>query len=249
MGAWHPFWLIEENTVRHANGAGIDIGRRWSSLPRPKTVGHHIVRRNTVTDCGVCGIGGLALANSLVEDNVILRNAFHDVEIYFETAGIRTHHNRSSVIRRNLIADTIHGADIWMDFMNVNSRCTQNILLRKRTAMFGAIFIEASSRLNLIDHNVIIETQGAGVYEQGGPGQIFAHNFIAKSTRPAVILRGKVTDRKVHKRPISGGKHHVLNNVLIGNAGAIEEHGPKSVVEGNLIKATGDEEPPVPDTV
>jgi len=227
-------WLIEENTVRHANGAGIDIGRQWSGLPRPTAVGRQIVRRNTVTDCGVCGIAGLALADSLVEDNVILRNAFHDVEIYYETAGIKTHHNRSSVIRRNLIADTIHGAGIWMDFMNVNSRCTRNILLRNTTAIFGAIFIEASSRLNLIDHNVIIGTQGAGIYEQDSRGQIFAHNFIAKSTRPAVVLRNKVTGRKVHKRPIIGGEHRVLNNVLIENGGTIEEHGPKSTLRSNV---------------
>ena len=236
-------WLIEDNTVRWANSVGIDFGNQIWVLPQPPLIGHHIVRRNTVTDCGVCGLAGLHSVSCLVEDNVLRRNAFHNVEHYYETGAIKMHLNENTLIRHNLIVDTLHGPGIWMDFANVNSRCARNIVLRTST-IHGGIFIEASSKLNMLDHNVIWDTKGNGIYEHDSRGQIFAHNIIGQSTKAGIMLRGKVTDRKVHGQPIVGGEHTVANNVLIGNGKAIEEHGPKSTLEGNVTeKATATLDP------
>jgi hypothetical protein len=229
-------WLIEGNTVRQVNGVGIDIGVQYWSLPQPEEeVGHHIVRGNTIIDCGVCGIAGIRPTGSLIEDNVLLRNAFHPVERYYETGAIKTHLNQGVLIRRNLIVGTIHGAGIWMDFANVNSRCTRNVLIDNAT-IHGAIFIEASSRLNLIDHNFIWGTRGAGIYEHDGRGQVFAHNFVGKSTGPGIYLRGKVTNRRVHGEPIVGGGHTAGKNVLFDNKTPILAKGPASKLEGNLTE-------------
>ena len=226
-------WLIEDNTVRWANSVGLDVGMQFWLLPQPPLTGHHIVRRNTVTDCGVCGIAGLRCASGLIEENVLLRNAFHNVENYYETAAIKTHTNQDTLIRHNLIADTLHGSGIWMDWENANSRCSRNLILRTAT-IHGGIFIEASSKLNVVDHNIIWDTRGNGIYEHDGHGQIFAHNFIGKSVKVGIMLRGKVTDRKVHGQPIVGGGHTAANNLLVGNLKPIEEHGPPSALDGNL---------------
>lgn len=236
-------WLIEDNTVRWANSVGIDFGNQIWALPQPKVIGYHIVRRNTVTDCGVCGLAGLHSVSCLVEDNVLRRNAFYNVENYYETGAIKMHLNENTLIRHNLIVDTLHGPGIWMDFANVNSRCSRNIVLRTST-IHGGIFIEASSKLNLLDHNIIWDTKGNGIYEHDGRGQIFAHNLIGKSTKTGIMLRGKVTDRKVHGQPIVGGDHTAVNNILLQNGKPIEERGPKSTLEGNVTeKVTADVNP------
>jgi hypothetical protein len=227
-------WLIEGCTVRQANGVGIDVGDQFWGLPQPKTKpAWHIVRRNTVTDCGVCGIAGLATTNSLIEDNLLVGNAFHPVEHYYETAGIKTHCNNGTLIRHNRIFDTLHGCGIWMDFANVNSRCCENIIVGTRT-IHGGIFIEASLVPNLIDRNVIWGTQGNGIYEHDCRGQTFAHNLIGRSTGSGILLRGKVTDRKVGGQPVGGGMHVAVNNLLLGNKELISTKDKQEDLSGNV---------------
>jgi len=235
-------WIIEDNTVRWANSVGIDLGTQFGRWPQPKKIGKHICRRNTVEDIGVCGIAGIGVHGNfglLIEHNVLRRCAYHNVERLFETGGIKTHRNTRCLIRRNLIEDTLHGAGIWMDFTNDNARCTQNVIIGTRTKRFGAIFIEASCRPSLIDHNVICDTHGCGIYEHDCSNQIFAHNFIAHSTKAAIILRGKITNRKLYGKPIDAGNHQVLNNIFVGNApNAVTQHKNtrKNTIAANLAK-------------
>ena len=235
LSAWRGHhWLIEGNTVRQANGVGIDIGDQFWGLPQPEPrQGWHIVRRNTVADCGVSGIQGLACRNGLVEDNLLIGNAFHPVEHYYETAGIKLHCNDGTLIRRNRIFDTLHGCGIWMDFANVNSRCCENVIVGTRT-IHGGIFIEASLEPNLIDRNVIWGTHGAGIYEHDCQGQTFAHNFIGRTDGPAILLRGKVTDRKVGGRPVGTGGHIAVNNLFFENKQAISTQHKQEDMSGNL---------------
>jgi len=229
-------WVIEDCTVRQVNAVGIDIGvQQYWEKPIPKLFGHHIVRRNTVTDCGVCGIAGLRTTACLIEDNILLRNAFHPVRNYYETGAIKTHHNTDTLIRRNLIVGTLNGPGIWMDYTNVNSRCTRNVLI-DNDVLNGAIFIEASARPNRIDHNVIWGTKGNGIYEHDSRGQTIAHNLVARSSGAGICLRGKVTDRTPHNEPNTGGFHRAVNNILVDNKNPVEARGPDNVLAGNLTE-------------
>ena len=231
-------WIIEDNTVRQVNGVGIDVGVQLHSWPQPPTAGFHIVRRNTVTDCGICGIAGMGPGGSrefglLIEDNVLLRNAFHDVERLYETAAIKTHCNVRCLIRRNLIADTRHGAGIWMDWDNRDSRCCQNVIVGGQT-IHGGIFVEASQVPNLVDRNIIWGTQGHGIYEHDSHRQIFAHNFIARNQGSGMRLHGRMTDRKIDGKQARYGGHVVRNNVLVANHKADVFRGEPSEIAGNL---------------
>jgi hypothetical protein len=229
-------WLIEGNTVRQVNGVGIDVGTQYWALPQPKTrPGWHVVRRNTVTDCGVCGIQGLSCRHSLIENNLLARNAFHPVEQYYETGGIKTHGNDHTLIRRNRILDTLHGGGIWMDFANVNSRCCRNVIVGSRT-IHGAIFIEASQKPNMVDRNVIWDTRGVGIYEHDCSGQIFCHNFVGRCSGAGLWLRGKVTDRKVHGQPIRSGENTAVNNVLFETKGKVRTTHEQRDLSGNVDK-------------
>ena len=231
-------WIIEDNVVRWANGVGMDLGTQHPRRPQPPVVGFHIVRRNVVTDCGICGICGLGPARGrdfglLIEDNVLCRNAFYDVERLYETAAIKTHNNIRCLIRRNLIVDTRHGAGIWMDWNNQFSRCTGNVIVGTHT-IHGAIFVEASYQPNLVDQNIIWKTDGHGIYEHDSTGQLFAHNLIAHSTKCGLHLHGKITDRRVDRREMVYGRHTVRNNTLINNAKPNEFLGEPSDVADNV---------------
>ena len=231
-------WIIEDNVVRWANGVGIDLGIQHPRRPQPPVVGFHIVRRNVVTDCGICGICGLGPGRGqefglLIEDNVLCRNAFYDVERLYETGAIKTHNNIRCLIRRNLIVDTRHGAGIWMDWNNQFSRCTQNVIVGTHT-IHGAIFVEASYQPNLVDQNILWNTDGHGIYEHDSTGQVFAHNLIAHSSKCGLHLHGKITDRRVDGREMVYGRHTVRNNVLIGNAQPSQFLGEPSDVADNV---------------
>jgi len=243
-------WIIEANTVRWANGVGIDLGIQFPPWPKPPVVGHHIVRANTVTDVGVCGIAGIGTDDFglLIEGNVIRRAAYHNVERLYETGGIKTHINTGCLIRGNLIVDTLHGPGIWMDWANANSRCCRNVILRTRTQWHGGIFIEASPRPNMIDSNFIWDSTASGIYEHDSANQVFAHNFIGLGRGAAILLNGKVTDRKIYGQPITDGNHRVAGNVFFQNGKnqVVEDSkSRKSQVEANLaenITATFDPE-------
>jgi hypothetical protein len=69
--------IIEDCTVRWANSQGIDVGNehwhRQRHMEDEPGSGRHIIRRNTITDCGICGIAAVGNnANTLVEDNVLV---------------------------------------------------------------------------------------------------------------------------------------------------------------------------------
>ena len=215
-------WIIEDCTVRQVNGVGIDVGGQHTRWPQPPQIGFHIVRRNLVTDCGICGICGLGPGRGgefglLIEDNAVLRNAWQDAERLFETGGIKTHRNVHCLIRRNLVADTFHGPGIWMDAGNRASRCCQNIVLRTHT-MHGGIFVEISQAPSLVDNNVVWDTEGNGIYEHDTGLQIFDHNLVGRSTGSGFCLRGKVTDRRMGGLEMIYGLHQVRNNLLYQNA-------------------------------
>jgi hypothetical protein len=229
-------WIIEDNTVRQVNGVGIDVGIQLFQWPQPPSAGFHIVRRNRVSDCGICGIAGMGNGSNfglLIEDNLLQRNAFHPAELLFETAGIKTHLNVHNLIRRNLILDTLHGSGIWMDWDNRNSRCCQNIVVNANSGA-GAIFVEASYVPNLIDQNVVWGTRGPGIYEHDSCRQIFAHNLVGRCTSAGLNLHGQMTTRRIGDHEPEYGLHQVSNNLLFRNGWWNVFAGKPSKVTGNV---------------
>jgi hypothetical protein len=227
-------WLIEDNVVRQVNSIGIDIANQHMSLPQPRSKPQgHIVRRNQVSACGISGLQGLASIRCLIEDNTFADNAFHDAERMFESAGIKTHMNRDTLIRNNLVLRTAHGSGIWIDAGNRNTRVTGNTVVDTRTE-FGGIFVEISDRTNSVDGNVVWATRGAGIYEHDTENQVFRGNVIGRSTGPALWLRGSVTGRKLGKRPLTGGNHIVVDNILYANGRGIVTPNAQKLLARNV---------------
>jgi len=218
-------WIIEDNTLQWVNGVGIDIATQGGYNPPrfiPPICGHHIVRRNIVDDIGTTGITGPGPDNSLIEDNVFRRNAWHDCEHLAECAAIKTHQNLNVLIRRNLIIDTVHGPGIWIDNINSNSRICQNVIVNSGSNYgieggTGGIYIEAALAPNMVDHNVVWgSTYTNGIYAYSASRLIVAHNLIANCALAGICLID-VAGRQMGNRTIPAGNNKVFNNLLLDN--------------------------------
>jgi len=228
-------WIIEDNTVRWANALGIDVGKSEVDMNLPALCGYHIVRRNRIHDCGVCGIAGTGpLESTLIEENHITGCGWHDVERYYECAGIKTHHNHNCLIRRNVITDLTHACGIWMDYGNINSRCCENVIVNV-DSIFGGIFVEASHEPNMVDSNFIWGSTGHGVYEHDCDYLTVAHNFIAHCEGAGVMLKLGNVRRWVFGRGATSRKHRVLNNILTDCGTLIEFANADNFSDGNLL--------------
>lgn len=190
-------WIIEHNTVRHANATAVDIG--WQGDAQPKalvaTAGGHIVRKNHLHDCGTSGITGTAnTQNCLIEENTIERIGGLNLEHSYEAAAIKLHFARNTLIRRNVIRHIADACGIWMDWQCANNRLTGNVIADVQTLLAG-IYIEANLEAHVVDGNVIWDTRdvpgnvppkddfpgGLGISSDVCDFTIAAHNFVGRA--------------------------------------------------------------------
>jgi hypothetical protein len=229
-------WVIEDNTVQWVNSVAVDIGDQGEPpSKRPDILGFHIVRGNRLNDIGICGVTGPGPINSLIEDNVFHRNAWHDIELLAECGAIKTHHNINVLMRRNLIFDTLHGTGIYIDSVNSNSRICQNVIVNTSTNNGpgpgeGAIYVENALAPVMVDHNFIWgSTPTNGIYSYQTTKLIVAHNMVGNCGAAAIWMldmpgRGSV----------SGG-NSVLNNIIVNNGWDIGFYKNRNISDYNLI--------------
>jgi alpha-N-arabinofuranosidase len=227
-------WIIEDNTVRQCNSIGIDIGDQFdTSGPRLAEGGRHVVRRNTITDCGIGGLEGKQIEHTLIEENVIRRCGWQRAQLIWETGGIKVHTTLNTLIRKNLIRDTIDASGIWMDWQNRNSRCTQNVIVGARTAN-GGIFMEASQVPNLVDHNVVWDTTGSGIYQHDCDELTIVHNLVGRSSDAGVRMQ-ICQNRMVGGRLSTAKRNKILGNILVDNGSPLAISDPENTSDWNVF--------------
>jgi len=227
-------WLIEENTIRWVNALGMDIGRSEVDMDAPAIAGHHIVRRNRVSDCGVCGIAGTGpLQATLIEENFVARCGWQNVEEYYECAGIKTHHNHNTLIRRNLLTDMVHASGIWMDYGNINSRCSQNVVLNT-DSIFGGIFLEASQAPNMADNNFVWGSTKHGIYQHDCDDLLIAHNFVGKAAGSGICMNVNKS-RTVMGRLATAKRNRILSNLIWDCGMPLTIADPENVSDANVV--------------
>ncbi len=234
-------WIIEDNTVRHINAVGIEIGAFTEEGPNAgnrnelaMTTGDHLVRRNHVYDCGTGGIQGTVVSRSLVSDNHIHDCGWQDVERYWEVAGIKLLIMLNSVVTRNHVHDCYASAGIWIDFANRNTRVTRN-LIHDISSYAGALFFEASNVLNLIDHNVVYNVQGSGFYLHDSDRLLVAHNLLVNCAPYGI----RMTKTKTRDR-VGVSKHNrVINNVVAQCPVPFEYANTENVSDYNIVSGAG----------
>lgn len=241
------FWIIEDCTLRHANSVALDIGAQDWDMKSPGVVGHSIVRRNHIDDVGVCGIAGMAVQDSLLESNLIEHVGWQDVELTWETGGIKLHTTKNCLLRNNVIRHLLHSEAIWLDYLNSNTRVTANVMGDTLETLRGGIYLEASHDTNMLDNNIIwkaTEGKGGGSFNMpahGGWGitvdgsdeTVVAHNLIGYTQDAAIKFR-TIDGRIVGSRGGTCRWNKVLNNIFYRCGKAIDFANRDNTADGNL---------------
>ena len=240
-------WIVENCVLRHANGVALDIGAQDWDMEQPAIIGHAIVRRNHIDEVGVCGIAGMAVRDTLIEFNLIEHVGYQDVELAWETGGIKLHQTKNCLLRGNVIRHTVHAEAIWLDYENTNTRVTGNVMGDTLETLRGGIYLEASHDSNMIDNNIIwkaTEGAGGGSYNMPGHGgwgitidgsdeTVIAHNLIGYTQDAAIKFRN-IEGRIVSGRGGTARRNKVLNNIFFRCGKAIDFSNSDNSADYNL---------------
>ena len=243
------FWIFEDCVLRHANGVALDIGAQDWDMEYPEVIGHSIVRRNHIIDAGVCGLAGMGVQETLVEGNLIEQVGYQDVELSWETGGIKLHGTKNCLLRNNIIRHTVHAEAIWLDYKNTNTRVTGNVMGDNLETLRGGIYLEASQFPNMLDNNIIWKATegkgggspnmsphgGWGITVDGSDETVIAHNLIG-FTQDAGIKFRNIEGRIVGSRGGTTRWNKVLDNIFYHCGKAIDLSNPDNTVEGNLYQ-------------
>lgn len=251
MGGHH--WIIEGNTVHQINSMGIEVGfqiyesrdKRYSRRTDPDS-GYNIIRNNKISECGTAGIRGLGVTNALVEDNYIVDCGWQDVEFLWEVAGIKLLLARGTMVRNNYITRIQGGCGIWLDWDNKNSRVTGNIIHDINTVQ-GAIFVEASQVINMVDHNIMFNISGQGVRVADTDNTIIAHNLFANVSEELVVAIAS-TNRSLGGRKLTSKGNRFINNFIVDQGKPIQSNDPSNVADYNVYVSTKSGQTPKKDS-
>ena len=237
---WSKGWIIEDNVISHSVCTGITLGKhgdqfdntsadtaegyvktieRAHAFPIPwrkETIGHHIIRNNTISHCEQAGIvGSMGAAFSIIESNII-----HDIHVRrlftgAEMAGIKFHAAIDTVIRNNHVYRTCRG--LWLDWMTQGTRVSRNLF---HDNAGEDLFVEVNHGPFLVDNNLFLSPASVLDMSQGGA---YVHNLFA----------GRITNRPepsrqtpyhpAHATTVAGlavttcGDNRFFNNVFIGD--------------------------------
>jgi hypothetical protein len=225
-------WIIENNRIEWVNAVGIDLGAQtWYSDTREIMGEGHIVRNNIIRNIGICGLAGLYINNTLIENNLIEYVGFLNLESCEETAGMKFHGPFNMLVRNNILRHITHASAIWLDLRSTNCRITNNVMTDIQTRL-GCLFMEINHERNIIDHNVFWNIRnddpranvtaptnwsfgnGSALRVDCNDNLIIAHNFFGKVQEYAISLNTFQHHRIIDGRTGIGLANKVVNNIF-----------------------------------
>jgi alpha-N-arabinofuranosidase len=234
---WSQGWIIENNVISHSICSGIALGKygdQWDNTSADtaegyvktidralqngwnrETIGHHIVRNNTISHCEQAGIvGSLGAAFSTVTGNTI-----HDIHVRrlfsgAEMAGIKFHAAIDTVIQGNHIYRTCRG--LWLDWMAQGTRVSGNLFHDNADQ---DLFVEVDHGPFMVDNNLFLSSVNLQDMSEGGA---YVHNLFSGKivTRPEPSRQ--IPYHPAHSTTVAGlikikgGDDRFYNNLLIG---------------------------------
>lgn len=238
---WSKGWIIEDNVIHDAKCSAIAIGKEASTGHNFATerrdkpgyqyqlesvfsagqigwdrehVGSHIIRRNTVFDCGQNGIvGHLGCVFSTIEDNHIYNIATKREFYGYEIAGIKLHAAIDVELRHNRIHDCTLGT--WLDWQTQGTRITRNVYY----ANSRDLFIEVSHGPYLVDHNVFGSRASLETFSQGGA---YVNNLVCGTVSIEPVIERPTPYHVPHSTQVAGyaailaGDDRLIGNIFLG---------------------------------
>ena len=235
---WSKGWIIENNVVRNSTCSCISLGKygdRWDNTSAnsaegyvetirraladgwsKQNIGHHMVRNNTIYNCGQTGIvGSLGAAFSTVTGNTI-----HDIHVTrtfggAEIAGIKFHAAIDVLIAHNNIYRTPLG--LWLDWMAQGTRVEANLFHDNDRDGF----VEVDHGPFVFANNLFLSPASLLDNSEGGA---YAHNLFAGSIEVHGYDSRQTPYMKAHSTAMAGlhdnprGDDRYVNNLFIGRA-------------------------------
>ena len=251
-------WIIEDCIIQWANSVGLDVGNEcWNAMPPGEDFSNHIIRRNIVRQCGVCGLAAYLSKNLLVEDNLFedigWQRAYHG----WESGGVKVHFAENMMFRRNIVRHIEQCAGLWLDVSIKNCRITSNVFTDMPES-YHCIQFEGTRFSNMVDNNIIWgigknsnkrsiiasdgtgwdtidqTAQGCGIYSQGSDYLIIINNLIGECGDSG-FYADTIPYRLVDGRGGTAREIKIYNNIFYkcGNA-AINFDNEHNYADGNL---------------
>src|SRR4051794_1380608 len=249
---WAKGWIIEDNVIHDAKCSAVSLGKEASTGHNYATlrgdkpgyqyqlesvfaarqigwdrehVGSHVVRRNTIHDCGQNGIvGHLGCLFSTIEDNHIYNTPLKREFYGYEIAGIKLHAAIDVVIRHNRIHDCSLGT--WLAWQTQGTRVSRNVFYANNRDLF----VEVSHGPYLVDHNVFASPVSLESFSQGGA---YVHNLVCGTMGLVPVVERPTPYHVPHSTQVAGyaaivgGDDRYIGNVFLGGD-ASRAYGPTS---------------------
>lgn len=240
-------WIIENNDISYGRRRGISLGESEpeKSNSAYDTFGHHIIRNNVITKCGMNGIHGFTYCyKSVIDRNIIEEINYRNEFVEWTTSAIKLLGSQDIIISRNIVRKNGKGRanyGVWLDNALQNVRITGNLFEMENKA----IEVEICHGPVLIDNNILIHKNNKGKNKdlkfRAGSGIITAHNLLINTTMSATMAGSrsaniwephtmiKVGTQAFNYTPL----HRTLNNLSI-NDGLAYNFDPDEV-DGNVL--------------
>lgn len=238
---WSKGWIIEDNVMHDARCSAVCVGKerstghnlhtRYRRKPgyhtqfesvlagrrigwSKETIGSHIIRNNTIYDCGQNGIvGHMGGAFSEIYGNHIYNIATKQEFFGYEIAGIKLHAAIDTHIHHNRINNCTLGT--WLDWEAQGTRVSSNLYYDNDVD----IWIEVTHGPHLVDNNIFASKRNLKNAAQGGA---YIHNLFCGSSRRYDVRNRSTPYHLPHSTdfmgtsPVYGGDDRFYQNIFVG---------------------------------
>lgn len=259
---WSKGWIIEDNIIHDAKCSGISLGKEESTGENLSTrthrksgyqfqmeavfraykngwskekIGSHIVRSNTIYNCGQNGIvGHMGGAFCEIYNNDIYNIAVKHEFFGYEIAGIKLHAALDTEIHNNRIHSCTLGT--WLDWQAQGTHVSKNLYYGNDMDLM----VEVSHGPYLVENNIF---GSKFTFENNSQGGAYVNNLCCGKTELLKVLARSTPYHFPHTTDIAGtafvygGDDRFNNNLFVGKDGikdcgtAVYDNNPSSYEE------------------
>jgi parallel beta-helix repeat protein len=230
-------WVIKNNMIRFANGVGIDFGNEGNSGVDLEVgsnglatgASYHIIDSNYICDNGAGGTAAYFPSYITFTNNVLERN----VNLMFvgnkrwESAGVKMHGPRNTLIANNLFRNNYGKWTLWLDQGGgPSTRVHGNLIIGGEKGFDLEIGIADEHKL-ILDNNIIVN-QDWGISIRNAGGITALNNLILGSTKVAIY---DFIDK--NRTGCSGDYQYYYNNVILNSKAVVNAYPPDYYLSSN----------------